>query len=287
MQKIIPDLKVKLSNLASRMRGQLNTQAKLREEYERVKHNVQTLTPGNPAIYGYKIYSQCDEDGIIAYIFSHIGEGKRIFVEIGCGDGLENNTHALALAGWRGAWIDADPKKIKFIKNSIKSNSRLIIIRARISELNACNIINPVLNHLGTSEIDFLSLDIDSKDLYVMQALIAMIKPRVICVEYNAKFPPPLEISVKITNKIWNGDDYQGASLCCFVKLLKEAGYTLLTCNLSGVNAFFVRTTDATKFPSFTPEQLYQPARYDLIRISSGHQPSLKFLKDAVMNNST
>ena len=41
---------------------------------------------------GYRVYSQADEDGILHEIFRRIGEGKRAFLELGVGNGLENNT---------------------------------------------------------------------------------------------------------------------------------------------------------------------------------------------------
>src|SRR5262245_49199772 len=58
--------------------------------------------------YGYKVYSQNDEDGIIQEIFNRIGTTNRRFVEFGIGDGLENNTFALMFSGWRGLWIEAN-----------------------------------------------------------------------------------------------------------------------------------------------------------------------------------
>jgi hypothetical protein len=42
--------------------------------------------------YGFKAYSQTDEDGIIQEIFRRIGVTTSTFIEIGVGDGLENNT---------------------------------------------------------------------------------------------------------------------------------------------------------------------------------------------------
>src|SRR5580704_10001151 len=47
------------------------------------------------ARWGYTIYSQHEEDGMLAEIFRRIGCGSRYFVELGVGDGLENNTLAL------------------------------------------------------------------------------------------------------------------------------------------------------------------------------------------------
>ena len=45
-------------------------------------------------------------------IFSDIGITNKIFVEIGIGSGLENNTHYLLLKDWRGLWIDSNKKSI-------------------------------------------------------------------------------------------------------------------------------------------------------------------------------
>jgi hypothetical protein len=56
--------------------------------------------------FGFKVYSQCDEDGIIQEIFRRIGTDNRRFIEIGCGDGSENCTAYLLHQGWSGLWID-------------------------------------------------------------------------------------------------------------------------------------------------------------------------------------
>lgn len=45
--------------------------------------------------YGYKVYSQNDEDGIIEEIFERIGITNKTFIEFGLQDGLESNTHYL------------------------------------------------------------------------------------------------------------------------------------------------------------------------------------------------
>src|SRR5688572_6248454 len=97
-----------ISRLAVLLQELLNLQTSLHLEYCRIKSQVGSTTPGNPVLFGHKIYSQFDEDGIIEHIFSKIGCGRRTFVEIGCSNGLENNTHALLLKGWHGVWIDAN-----------------------------------------------------------------------------------------------------------------------------------------------------------------------------------
>ncbi|MBQ1915485.1 MAG: hypothetical protein II178_09745, partial [Selenomonadaceae bacterium] len=57
--------------------------------------------------YGFKVYSQNEEDGILQEIFRRIGTTNRQFVEFGVEDGLESNSHYLLLQGWKGLWIEA------------------------------------------------------------------------------------------------------------------------------------------------------------------------------------
>ncbi len=104
-----------------------------------------------------------------------------------------------------------------------------------------------------------------------------------ICVEYNAKFPPPLEVAVEYDPAlVWSGDDYHGVSLAALVSALAPLGYTLVTCNIAGVNAFFVADDFVGRFTLYEPVRLFQPSRYHLCSFESGHTPSLKFLRHAL-----
>ena len=69
--------------------------------------------------HGYRVYSQADEDGIIREIFRRIGEGNRTFLEIGAGNGLENNSLFLLMQGWRGAWIEGSARKVLAAKKNL------------------------------------------------------------------------------------------------------------------------------------------------------------------------
>lgn len=80
----------------------------------------------------------------------------------------------------------------------------------------------------------------------------------------------------------WDGTDYFGASLASFDKLLRSKGYSLVGCNITGANAFFVRTDLVTgKFcQPLTPENHYEPARYWL---SSGFVSGIRRISARTM----
>jgi hypothetical protein len=222
--------------------------------------------------YGFKAYSQGDEDGMIQEIFQRIGTNTKTFIEFGVGNGLENNTIYLLYQGWKGLWIEGGNQEIKFIKNkfakSIKSK-QLKLIQKYITKDNIENLISQFPEG---RQLDLLSIDIDGNDYHVFQA-IKSIKPRVIVMEYNAKFAPPVKWVMKYNSKhLWDGTDYMGASLKSFEKLFDEKGYVLVGCSINGVNAFFVRkdlVEDKFSQP-YTAENHYEPARFWL-KYPAGH----------------
>jgi len=223
--------------------------------------------------HGRKIYSQSDEDGIIDEIFKRIGTESRRFIEIGAGDGLENNTLWLLRQGWSGTWVEGSPElgrqmSTKFA--SVIGNGRLKLITEFVTRESASR-----LAKAGSfSDVDLFSLDIDGNDYHIMTA-IETLNARVIVVEYNAKFPPPYRFAMKYDeNSRWDLTDNFGASLAAWDELLQTKGYSLVGCNISGSNAFFVRTDLLNgKFcEPLTPENHYEPARYWLISgFVSGH----------------
>jgi hypothetical protein len=217
--------------------------------------------------YGFSVYSQGDEDGILQEIFRRIGPGNRTFLEIGAGYGVENNTLFLAMQGWRGAWIEASARRITFARNTILPllpDKQLKVEQHRLTRDNA----DEIVRRLAPSpQLDLLSIDIDGNDLHVLRA-IQSISPRVIVAEYNAKFPGDT-VWVMEYNEAhqWDGTDYFGASLKAYDTLLSERGYSLVGCNLLGTNAFFVRgelVRDPPFCSPFTAENHYEPPRYYL-----------------------
>jgi len=226
--------------------------------------------------YAHQTYSEHGEDGMIAEIFRRIDAPLRTFVEIGAGDGLQNNTAALLNRGWRGWWIDADRGNV----SSIQTNFREVLASGRLSVLEALVTAENVVSFLDRSgvpkEIDLLSLDIDRNTYWVWRAISEVYRPRAAVIEYNASFPADVDWKVKYRpDAQWDGSAYFGASLKAMELVSYENGYSLVGCDFTGVNAFFVRSDlCADRFSEpFTSENHYEPPRYSLAA-RWGHRPA-------------
>ena len=218
--------------------------------------------------YGFKVYSQNDEDGIIEEIFNRIGTTNKIFVEFGVENGLECNSHYLLHKGWHGLWLEGNEDSCKEIVARfypLIQNGQLKIGHAFITRDN----INELIKAGGIEgEIDLLSIDIDGNDWHVWQA-INVVQPRAVVIEYNAKFPPNHAWVMPYNEKYsWDTSDCHGASLKALELLGRALGYQLVGTNLNGVNAFFVKQELAKKLfiKPATAEELYNP-----FRIGTGH----------------
>lgn len=258
-------------------------QSALQADRDRLIGDISKSMPDNPVLQGRKIYSQTDEDGILTEIFSRIGIQSQTFVEFGCGDGRENNTHALLLAGWKGLWIDGSSKNIQAVRNALiktETAPSLLLCEAFVTLENVASIYGSAENNLLAEgqTIDLLSMDLDGNDLHFLRTLAAH-RPRVICSEYNAILGPDIRATVTYDPEhTWDHEDYMGASLASLCDLLEPEGYRLICCNLSGANAFFVEEKYAALFGDYSREDLFQPARYHLIFLDDYHRKTLGFL---------
>mgnify|MGYP001310134994 FL=1 len=191
--------------------------------------------------YGYKNFSQADEDGILEEIFKRIGTMNKTFIEIGVQDGYECNTLHLINQKWNGIWIEKEKKYCEKINKNFNFliNKHLEVIN---DEADTENINDLVQNKIkNQNNIDLLSIDIGLNTYHVLKK-INSISPRVIIVEYNAKFGPSAEWIIEYNKNVeWDNSNYFGASLKSFEIMLKEKNYLLVGCNVTGVNAFFVR----------------------------------------------
>ena len=252
-------------------------QLKLRQEIESIKKKEFKKDKKNLIPYGFKVFSQSDEDGILNEIFKRIGTTNKRFLEFGV-NSTNNNTTFLLLNGWTGGWLEASNSQVIRIKKKYEvllKKNKLRIYKKKITAENINKVIKSI-NFKGV--IDLLSIDIDGNEVYLLNKL-SQIKPRVIIVEYNAKFPPPIRKCIKYDPKfIWKYDDYHGASLQLLVDNLKKK-YALVGCNISGINAFFIKKELLkNKFPKNTSAKFhFQQFRVGLINLRTSHPESNKW----------
>lgn len=242
---------------------------------EKIKQSKRYNNQKNLINFGFKSYSQSDEDGIIEEIFNRIGVSNKNFIEIGVQDGLECNTTYLLNQGWNGMWIEQDIKQCNKILKTFDFliNKKLKLIN---KTANFSNINNIIKEHWDLKqEVDLLSIDIGLNTFHVLNE-IDIIKPRVIVTEYNSKYGPKTIWKVKRSeNENWDGSDYFGASLKSFELMMEKKDYLLIGCNITGVNAFFLRKDLVNEkfLDNFTSEFHYENQKIWLIK---AFEPDLK-----------
>lgn len=207
---------------------------------------------------GYKVFSQFEEDGILLYLFSIIGEGSKTFVEIGANDGINSNCSNLALHfSWSGLFLEGSAK---LIKRGEKFYSRIptpyhpkpkfvqaIVKRENINELLASGGI--------TGDIELLSIDIDGNDYWIWDA-ITVISPKVVVIETHIEFGTRNIVVPYDPDYMFPGKHpvYHGASVTAMNKLAGKKGYRLVAASDYGINQIFLRNDlAADEIPAIDP----------------------------------
>ena len=216
-----------------------------------------------------RIYSGSGEDGMLEVIFYKIGVVNKFFVEFGYGEGYWNSMFLYKKKGWKGIWLDDVDRK---------TNDPRVY-----QEFITAENVNDVFKKYNIPfEFGLLSIDIDGNDYWVWKALGSEYRPKVVVIEYNAKFPPTISKVIEYDpNFKFDGTDYFGASLLAFAKLAKLKGYSLVGCDDNGVNAIFVVDEYADLFYSHdNVEKIYRAPKYGVKKYNFCFPPSNRIMMD-------
>jgi len=253
----------------------------LENHYERRRERSK-----NPFLKSFKRYSnfsQTDEDSIVDEIIKRLEIYKGNFIELGVGNGSENNTLNLLAQGWKGLWIGNEElifkpgKNLKFIKSWITKENINKIIYSNINFF-----------HSKDNNVDLLSVDLDGNDYYIWESILSSgFNPKIIIAEYNGSFGPRAfwQMPYNETNN-WKlrKDNYYGASFLSLVKLFKKYNYFPVCCNSdTGVNVFLVKNNYKIKFEEIQSIQLddiFESPHYALSIFNKTHKLSPASLKD-------
>ncbi len=194
---------------------------------------------------GFRVFSQFEEDGKLLFVFSVLGMTNKTFVEIGSDDGVNSNSANLYFNfGWRGLFIDGNPKSIKRgIKFFNNYPHPWFYKPTFICDLVKRENVNQLITSAGISgEIGLLSIDIDGNDYWVWDA-IDVIDPQVVIIETHNEFGMNNIVVPYDPDYFFPGKHpvYHGASPVAMTKLAHKKGYRLVGANELGFNFIFVK----------------------------------------------
>ena len=214
--------------------------------------------------FEYQITSQNNEDGIINHIFDILKIDKLNFMEIGF-DYYQNNSLAVLKRCNKGLFIDGDNKKTIILRNVLKLfyPATKITVQNALVDIDNINQIKEQ-NFNNKEEIDFLSIDVDGIDYYLLKEI--NFKPKLICIEYNFWFGKDLSCAVpyKKNYSLDSLSNYVGASLKALTELANSKGYHLIALDSACINAFFIRDDLKHNFEILNLEKSFKyPLKFD------------------------
>jgi hypothetical protein len=132
--------------------------------------------------------------------------------------GSGSNTYNLYSHGWNGLLLDISNENIS--------------INLHKHEVTPSNVVSILEQYQIPLEPDYLSIDIDSLDLWVLRSIISsqLYRPRVISVEFNPNFPLSISVTVPPTSLGNTGvvDLLFGASAGAIKLVAEEFGYAVV-----------------------------------------------------------
>jgi len=235
----------------------LNNQAVQRQLFTQYRCAAQSgLQLPHYSEAGFRVFSQCDEDGILLYIYSLIGFANRLLLDIAfAGPYGANTTNLLCNWGFHGLLLEGSAAGVEASRQFFAAHPDTALLPPSIecAWVTAENINQILWQHKLSGEIDLFSLDVDGVDYWLWKSL-TVVQPRVVVVEACAYMGAELSVTVPYRpdfNRFDLHEWFCGASIQAFVKLAREKGYRLVAANRLGFNLFFVRNDLA---PALLPE---------------------------------
>lgn len=192
------------------------------------------------------LYSQNGEGWFIEFILlcinTHAGELlSKMAVDIGCGpDGmyLSNSRHMKHL-GWSIKYEDVEIGREPVTVDNILSKIA----------------IDPYNKKIVKMQYDFISIDIDGNDFWIVEEILSSHRPLLIVAEFNPAFLDSRTIAYN-PDHVWDGTHYYGFSFEAGKKLAEKHGYKVIF-QLADMNMFMVRADliEGLTFPEVTFKQ--------------------------------
>lgn len=181
-------------------------------------------------------FSNFDEEQMLERFIAELlpAAGARFAVDIGAGDGVRgSNTYALFRKGWRGLGVEGDERRARRLARAYKNLEGVEAVHAHATPANVASLLK---QHNVPREFGVLSLDIDSYDYFVLEAVLKSFRPSLVVTEINEKIPPPVKFVVKYDPNFKLQHHFFGYSIACLEDLCERYDYALIALEYN--NAF-------------------------------------------------
>ncbi len=182
-------------------------------------------------------FSQGTQDGVIDFICENIEIRHHYCVEFGFDstsweDCLPNTKHLVQQRNWDHLLIDGNCH-----------NPDMNLHQHFITSRNICDLFR---EHGVPEEPGFISIDLDSTDIWVTDALLENYRPSFFCVEFNPNFPIDAPVAFPDDpDEYWQFDRVMGSSLRALSMMATKHGYSLVYAGNYATSkhhdAFFIR----------------------------------------------
>ena len=201
-------------------------------------------------------FSNFDEERMLAGFVARLdpaGEAQ-FAVDVGAGDGIRgSNTYALFLQGWRGVGFEGDERRARRLARAYRN---LEGVEARRALVTPGNVTRLLAEHSVPKDFGVLSLDIDSYDYWVLDAVLGSYRPRVVVTEINEKIPPPVLFRVAYDPDFRLQHHFFGYSIASLEELCARHDYALLALEYN--NAFIAPRELLGDLPALDAETAYR-----------------------------
>lgn len=199
--------------------------------------------------FGNGSYSQSYQDQLLDIVFDNVGTTNHtpFCVEFGFNStaltsGSGANVANLVLErGWSCLLLDGDNEN-----PSINLHKHFLLPSTIAAVFKQYHV---------PSQPEYISIDVDSTDLWLFESLLGTYKAMLYSVEYNSNYPLDSAITFpNDPNERWQGDRGYGASLKALDLVARRHGYSLLWV-VPSLDAFFIRNdliddhTEEISFP--------------------------------------
>lgn len=235
-------------------------------------------------------FSAHGEERMLGEYLAGFPDIDRSYADIGAGDGMHmSNTARLALNGWRGVGFELNRSQAAVMATAYRQFDRIFVCQARITPENACDFLKA---YALPRAFGLLSLDIDSYDYFVLDAVLGQYRPTLVVAEINEKFPPPIRFTVRPgEGTAYGRAHFYGASISQMAALAERHRYTLVRLEY---NNLFLVASEHCRLPGLSAREAYdqgyrlRPDRKALFPwnanmeplLSMGREDALKFVRD-------